>query len=501
MEVYKGEVLSEGIALGKVHIEKSGLARWIKKLSGNQDKKDLEQAIFDSIKQIEEIKKNNSENKDYLDIQTLLISDPVLKEKAFSLIEEGKSVSQSINQVLDEYAQSLTASTNQYLQERAIDILDIKNRILSNLNGGTRLTDDEQFIYYAKQLHPSFLIQNKKKILGIVTNSGGYSSHTAILCRQLNIPYLVGKIKSKEKDIIVIDTRKQQIIVNPELESLNHYEEIIKKLSKESFKAVPHKSVGFYANVSDNSELDKVMEYAFDGVGLYRTEMIFMNTNRPYTYEEQYEIYSEAVDKLAGKPIYFRTFDIGDDKQLSYVKSYKKGIDNYKNNPELFKTQIKALINANKFDNLGIMFPMIFNNQEFNYLRDLVLEIKKELGNTSKIKLGMMLETSEAIEKLNEFENVDFISIGTNDLVLSIYHINRNLQKEQLQKYIDDLVLKIAKVVEICDSKKINLSICGELAAITNALKRFIEIGVKNFSVAAPAIKVLNTVYKEFTSK
>ncbi len=501
MEVYKGDVLSEGIAVGKAYVEKSGFAKWVKKLGGKQDKKALERAINDSIKQIEEIKNNNAENQDYLNIQILLISDPILKEKTFNLLDAGMSASQSVDQVLDEYAQSLTSSTNQYLQQRAIDILDIKNRILSNLNGSDWRLADTHFIYYARQLHPSFLIQNKKKILGIVTNSGGYSSHTAILCRQLNIPYLVSKIKVKDEDLIVLDTRKQQIIVNPDQENLSHYEEIIKKLANESYQAVVHKDFGFYANVSDNSELDKVLEYNFDGVGLYRTEMIFMNTNRPYTYEEQYEIYSEAVEKLTFKPIYFRTFDIGDDKQLPYIKSYKKGIDNYKNNPVLFRTQIEALINANKYDNLGIMFPMIFNNEEFNYLRNWVLDIKKELGNTSQIKLGMMLETREAMEKLREFENVDFISIGTNDLVLSIYHINRNLQKEQMEKYINDLVSKIAEVVQICQDKGISLSICGELAAITNALKSFMKIGVKNFSVATPAIRVLNKVYKEFRVK
>lgn len=282
------------------------------------------------------------------------------------------------------------------------------------------------------------------------------------------------------------DTRKKQ-----------EYREWIELLSKEEYRAIAHPSFGFLANVSSNKELDKVMEYGFDGVGLYRTEMIFMNTLRPYTFEEQYEIYEDAVCRLQGKPICFRTFDIGDDKQLSYVQTYKKGVDNYIHNPLLFKTQIKALLKANRFNTMKIMFPMITSYQEFLFLKKWVLQIQQEMEDTGTVFIGMMLETKEALEKIEEFQGVDFISIGTNDLTEAIYQIERDDQRQQLKRYLSDLVEKLKKVVLFCQKNKIELSVCGELAAIPQAAKMFYQIGIKNLSVSPQAIKILNKVYKD----
>lgn len=496
MKFYKGEVLSEGIAVGKIFMPMEIKSK--KSLGVKLEKEKLLKALDLSLSQIEDLKIDNQEHLEYLNVQKLLIEDYTLKDKALAQIEKGNSAVDSLAIVLNQYAEELFACHNGYLQERASDILDIKNRIIGNLEEQNDFVEN-QFILYTKELRPSFLIQNKRKLLGVITNRGGYSSHGAILCRQLNIPYMIASINALNGSEAIIDTRKQKIIINPDQKDIDIYKEAIKSLALEEYDAIPHNPYGFYANVSDNLEIDKVLKYHFDGIGLYRTEFIFMNDNRPYSYEEQYAIYHEAVLRLEGKPICFRTFDIGDDKVLPYVKSVSKGIDNYLNNPDLFETQVKALLMANEYDNMKIMFPMIKSNNEFVFLKNWVNRIKEKYCKDKKVLIGMMLETKEAINALETFKDVDFISLGTNDLVLSIYHIERDEQHIKMQKYIHHLLDEIKRIVKFCDQNHIELSICGELAAIELALREFIKVGVKNFSVASPAIRVLNKVYKDIS--
>ena len=188
------------------------------------------------------------------------------------------------------------------------------------------------------------------------------------------------------------------------------------------------------------------------------------------------------------RPITFRTFDIGDDKQLPYLKADKKGIRNYKNYPDLFKDQVKALIRANRYQNMRIMFPMIESEEEFRYLKDLVVKYKNELGNKSYLKIGMMLETKEALNNLSSFIDVDFISLGTNDLTHELYNIDRSEVSNYLV-YIDNLIEELKRVVNHCKTYNIDLSICGELAGIPEVTNKLLEIGIRNFSVSAPLSK------------
>ncbi|MDE6656528.1 MAG: hypothetical protein K2J85_06020, partial [Anaeroplasmataceae bacterium] len=409
MSCFSGKVLSEGVAIGKAYI-----LNYQNPNHSNQEptieKDKLKKALIDSRNELEVLKKQNKENEDYISMQILLLSDPVLQSRANEAIDTGLSAEQSVSKVMQEYMNLLLSATSSYLKERAMDLSDIKERILKNLLGKKIKHPKKGFILVAEELYPSFLIQNKKNLLGIITRTGGYTSHGAILCRQFNIPYMVSDVEVEDGQTIILDTRKQLIISSPLEKELDDYNAIIHKLSLETYKAIEHGSFQFLANISDNSELDHVNQYGFDGVGLYRTEMIFMNSDRPLTFEEQYEIYSEAVEAMHHKPICFRTFDIGDDKQLSYIKSSRKGMANYLDNPELFKTQIKALIKANHYNTIKIMFPMIYTSSEFNYIKNWILEIQKEMEDTSHIQFGIMLETQEALLSIETFQEVDFIS-------------------------------------------------------------------------------------------
>ncbi|MDE7095471.1 MAG: hypothetical protein K2O23_03185, partial [Anaeroplasmataceae bacterium] len=392
MSCYSGKVLSEGVAIGIVHTLSYSTMNQVN-TDSTKEKEKLKKAIKNSIKELESLKKISKENEEYISMQILLLSDPTLLTKTCQEIDLGHSSSQSVEMVLNEIMTSLLDATSSYLKERVLDLSDIKERILRNLVGKKNLDIKTDFILVAEELHPSFLIQNKNQLLGVITYKGGYSSHGAILCRQFNIPYMVSNIEAKEGEMIILDTRKQQIITSPDEQEINHYQEVMHKLSKEVFEAIEHSPYQFLANVSDNSELERVQKYGFDGIGLYRTEMIFMNSDRPYTLEEQYEIYSEAIKAMQNKSICFRTFDIGDDKQVSYITASKKGVDNYIHNPIVFKTQIEAIIKANVYNNVKIMFPMIYSADEFDFLKKWVLQLQKEMKDTSYIEFGIMLET------------------------------------------------------------------------------------------------------------
>ena len=182
---------------------------------------------------------------------------------------------------------------------------------------------------------------------------------------------------------------------------------------------------------------------------------------------------------------------------MPYVTCLRKGVKNYIDNPLLFKTQIRALLEANENNTVKIMFPMIENYDEFVFLKRWVLNIKKIINNNSQIKIGMMLETKNALEHIHDFKDVDFISIGTNDLIFSVYKIGRDNQKNQLNDYLEDLANRLKNVVEFCENNNIELSVCGELASISHSLRKLMQIGIKNFSVAAHVVKLLNRIYKE----
>lgn len=496
MNSIKVKVLSEGIAIGHVQKLKFKVSNQTA-TEPNEEKEKLVLSIQKSIKEIEELKKTHQENEEYLAMQILLLSDSVLLNKASKEIEQGASAMDAISLVLGDYMNSLLDATSDYLKERVLDLSDVKERILKNLSGRRNEKYTKPFILIAEELYPSFLIQNRTMLLGVITKKGGYSSHSAILCRQFHIPYVIAE-SPIDSAFLIIDSRKQQIITDPSQEEIEEYEEILKKLSQETYEAVPHNPLQFLANVSDNSDLKKVVQYGFDGIGLYRTEMIFMHNNRPLSLEEQFEIYSEAVEVMQEKKICFRTFDIGDDKQLSYLKAHQKGVENYIHNPVLFKTQIEALLKANRYNSIKLLFPMIYSASEFSLLKRWVLQIQKEIRDISFVEFGIMLETKEALEQIETFTEVDFISIGTNDLVLDIFHIHRDDQTDVLNKYLNNLLGKLKKVVEFCEKNQIMLSVCGELAAIGSALREFIKIGIQNYSVAPSAIKVLNHIYKEF---
>jgi len=450
------DILVKGKAYGKV--------KNIRGYNYNSDGCFLD-AIDLSLKQIEMLKEKNPDKVNYLDVQSLLINDPVFKAEVLKLISLGNDSVFSVTCVLDGFIKPLMESNDEYLKERALDIEDVKNRVLNNLSSNELMVLDDKFVIVVDELHPSFLIENRNNILGVISRKGGSTSHSAILCKEFNIVYVVSDINLDDGDYVLID---DDIVVNPSYSIENN------KVINDS-EIIKHDGYGFYANVFDNSNLDKVSKY-FDGVGLYRTEFVLMKGL------DQVKTYKEALNKVGN--IIFRTFDVGDDKNISYIKTDKKGVCNYFDNLEVFLGQIRAFKEARvKY----IMFPMIRSKKEFNELKQMI---------DFDARVGMMLETKEALENINDFYDVDFISIGTNDLVYELYGIDRLNQVDDL-KYLDDLLIKLKTVVDFCNKHNIKLSLCGEIAGVEDISYRLFKIGIKNLSVSVNKFDVLVNAYKK----
>lgn len=487
------EILSNGFVMGTVKVLDS--FEIIKKPKNKEDEK--KQFLNSIDKSLNEI--NNMKDDSYLVIQRLMISDPTLKENGIKYIDEGKTAAEAINLVMEDVIKSLEESSSSYLKERANDIKDVTFRLISNLGNKKKQVYDKPYILYTDNLLPSYLINNKDYIIGVIAKSGGYTSHSAILCRSFDIPYVIADIECKDNDTICIDTRKNKIAVNPSFEDMERYIEEINSSKRFIKKAVLHPGFLFLANISSSHEIKNVLEYDFDGIGLFRTELIFMNSDRPLTFDEQFQIYSRVTHAMAERIVCFRTFDVGDDKKISYLNTNHKGFDNYLNNKEIFETQVKAMLAANLYSNVRIMFPMIETKKEFDYLREWVLRIAKE-NNYRKPLIGMMLETKNALINVREFTNTDFISLGTNDLCSELYHIDRENRMNNFNEFIDDLLEKLKDVVDFCNKRDICLSVCGELASVKEVALRFYKLGIKNLSVSSSCIQMLNNCYTEFIS-
>lgn len=492
---YQAEaILSQGVTVGKIHIMDKTEE---KESDSSNDYVRLDNAIKKSLDEIEEMKVKSPELSGYLVVQEFMISDPELKKRIVLMLDEGISVSRAVSAVMKEFIKGLAESTSGYLKERTNDMEDAARRILMNLSDTKVTTPDEPFILYTDKPYPSYLIHNKDKILGIISKTGGYTSHTAILARNYDIPFVISKEEFLEGEEVLIDTRKELIIKNPSSLQRN-----IKKDLKHK-RATLHAGYKFLANASSSLDVKKAMDYNFDGIGLFRTEMIFMNSNRPFTAIEQYRIYKDAVEALdKDKYIVFRTFDVGGDKQISYVHTNKKGIDNYKQNPYIFENQVMAILKIytdTKAD-IRIMFPMIFEPQEFDYLKSWVVDLASRFGYDVP-PLGMMLETENALNNIKEFKGIKFISIGTNDLVKDIYKIDRETAVDRLEEYKDDLIKRLTPVVEFAQRRNIMLSVCGELASIPEIAEEFYKIGIKNLSVSPSLVEMLNQAYIEYMNK
>lgn len=452
----------------------------------------------------------------------MILEDPVLSEQVTGKISELNCIAESaIEIVMDDMAEMFKAMDSEYMQERAVDMMDIKKRLIKNMSKKTESisTEGDKVILVAEELTPSDTLElDLSTVGGLLMEKGGVTSHTAILAQAMKIPAFVGCGKLlntlNNGQRILIDAETPIIITELTQEIESEYAEKIEILRIKELELktmIGQKSitldnieVEIGANIAGLEDLDSVIENDAEAIGLFRTEFIYMNRESAPSEEKQFDVYSKVLKKMNGKPVIFRTMDIGGDKEVPYLKMPKehnpflgyRAIRYCLNEPEIFKTQLRAIIRASVYGSAKIMFPMISSVHEFLKAKEIYEEVRRDLLNEgltleSKIPLGIMVEIpSVAIMARNFAKYVDFFSIGTNDLTQYTLAVDRqNEVISDLYDYFSPSVLFLIKhVIEVGKETNTWVGMCGSAAGDTDMIPLLLTWGIDEISMPASLI-------------
>ena len=433
----------------------------------------------------------------------------------------------------DNFAEMFAAMDDEYMKARSADVKDISERLVRNLSGegDNDLSSMEPSIIVADDLSPSETVQmDKEKILAFVTVHGSTNSHTAILARMMNIPALIGvpmDLNSLKTGMMaVVDGFSGQVIFEPEedvqketekrMQEEAEKQKLLEELKGKENITPDGRKINIYANIGSVGDLGYVMENDAGGIGLFRSEFLYLGRNDFPTEEEQFQAYKQAVQTMAGKKVIIRTLDIGADKQVEYINLGKeenpalgyRAIRICLKQPEIFKAQLRALFRAAVYGNLSVMYPMITSTEEVEKIYAIVAEVEEELKKQEvqyKIpEQGIMIETPAAVMISDRLaEMVDFFSIGTNDLTQYTLAIDR--QNEQLDDFYNphhEAVLRMIRmVVENAHKCGKWAGICGELGADLTLTEQFVRMGVDELSVAPSMILKLRKIVREMKAE
>lgn len=539
MQIYQGKSVYDGIAIGKIRVYKKG-EQQIKRVQVVDIELELErfeEAKASTINQIatlyEKAKKEMGEgNAAIFEVYEAILADDNYVSDITTLIEEkGYNAEYAVAVVKDKYLQMFAAMEDEYLKARALDIRDISERLLEALQKSEDFqTDDEEpVIIVSEELTPSEALQlDMSKVMGFVTVGGSIYSHTAILAKTRGIPALINvdiNIDASLDGMTAILNGEEGILcVEPEPKVLQEW---VQKqsaqrqpgqvdLSQHELEEVYEKlKINICANIGSLQDVESLKDMCIKGIGLFRSEFLFFERTDFPTEEEQFTSYRTVLEAMQGKRVVIRTLDIGADKQCEYFPMEAeenpalgmRGIRVSLEHIDIFKTQLKALLRASAFGNLGILYPMITSMEEIRLIKDVLEEAKAELtaeGNTfGSPAFGIMIETPAAamISDLLAQE-VDFFSIGTNDLTQ--YTLAMDRQSNKLENYYDSyhpaILRMIRYITESAHNAGIPVSICGELSADTVLTEEFIWMGVDELSVAPGMIPVLQKKLVELSN-
>ena len=538
MQVYSGKSVFGGIAIGKISVYKKN-EQQVKRVRTEDTKGELaryEAAKAAAVEQLQELyqkalKEVGEANAAIFEIHQMMLDDGDYNESVENIIETQKvNAEYAVAVTGDNFAQMFRAMDDDYMRERAADVKDISERVLSVLHGGQKrkVVTDEPVIIVADDLAPSETVQlEKDMVLSFVTVHGSVNSHTAILARTMAIPALIGTEELPLDDTVdgklaVVDGLNGKIYVEPDAQTLEEMKkrrqaeqekkELLQLLKGKENVTLDGKKIMLYANIGNIKDLATVIQNDAGGIGLFRSEFIYLEKDQYPTEEEQFSIYKTAVETMAGKRVIIRTLDIGADKQCEYFKMDKeenpalgyRAIRICLTRPEIFKTQLRALFRASAYGNLAIMYPMITSLWEVKRIKEIVEEVKAELtaeqlefGNPQQ---GIMIETPAAVMMSGELaKEVDFFSIGTNDLTQYTLAIDR--QNPKLDKFYDAhhpaVLSMIRMTVENAHKAGIWAGICGELGADTSLTKEFLAMGVDELSVSPGSILPIRKIILE----
>lgn len=539
MQTFHGKSVFGGIAIGRILIYKKQEQQVIRRKITDCDAeirrfRESRDKVIEQLKELYEValKKIGESEAAIFEIHQMMLEDMDYNESIESII-----ISQEVNAEYavaatgDNFAQMFSNMDDDYMRGRAADVKDVSERLLGNLTGNENgnFSLEGPSIIVAEDLVPSETVQlDKEKVLAFVTAKGSVNSHTAILARTMNIPALVGVELSEEEmgqmdgKIGIVDGFTGNFHLDPE-EALSN--ELQKRMNAEDEKkrllkdlrgkaniTLDGKEIKLYANIGNSKDLAMVLQNDAAGIGLFRSEFIYLEKKEYPTEEEQFTIYKTVAQTMAGKKVIIRTLDIGADKQADYFKLDKeenpamgcRAIRICLTRPEIFKTQLRALFRASAFGNIAIMYPMIISVEEVRRIREITKQVEEELKEQGiaygLVEQGIMIETPAAVMVSEELaKEVDFFSIGTNDLTQYTLAIDR--QNPQLDEFYDahhPAVLRmIQMVIENAHKAGIWVGICGELGADAELTSTFLKMGVDELSVSPGYILPLRKIIRE----
>lgn len=501
----------------------------------------LDKALEISKQELEKIKAHTlkeigEEHAEIFSAHLLVLSDPELIGPMQDKINEEKiNAEAALDEVATMFIEMFKAMDNEYMRERAADIQDVTKRVMSHLLGVTfpdPALIDEQVVVIAEDLTPSDTAQlNREFVKGFATDIGGRTSHSAIMARSLEIPAVVGtkSITSsvQKNDLIIVDGLDGNIIINPSDEEIQAYkqkqanfakkQEEWAKLKDEPSFTKDGEQVELAANIGTPDDVEGVLNNGGEGVGLYRTEFLYMGKSELPSEDEQFDAYKSVLEKMDGKPVVVRTLDVGGDKEISYLDLPKelnpflgyRAIRFCLENEHVFRPQLRALLRASVYGNLKIMFPMIATIEEFRQAKALLMEEKESLKNdgievSDDIEIGIMVEIPSTAVIAKQFaKEVDFFSIGTNDLIQ--YTMAADRMNEQVsylyQPYNPAILNLINTVIEAAHAEDKWVGMCGEMAGDSIAIPLLVGLGLDEFSMSATSILPARTQLLNLSKK
>ncbi len=537
MEVYQGKSVFGGIAIGRISVHKKD-EQQVKRVRIEDSEQEIlryRQAKQTAMEQLQglyqkALKEVGEANAAIFEIHQMMLEDDDYNESVENIIRmQQVNAEYAVASTGDNFAQMFSAMDDDYMRARSADVKDISERVLSVLGGRATgiAASGKPVIIVADDLAPSETVQlNKDLVLSFVTVHGSVNSHTAILARTMSIPALIGTAIPLTDDIDgkvgIVDGKNGCIYVDPDEDTLGRMQqlkleeqekkELLQTLKGRENITIDGKKIMLYANIGNSKDLAAVLQNDAGGIGLFRSEFIYLERDTFPTEEEQFQIYRTVAETMAGKPVIIRTLDIGADKKCDYFEMEPeenpamgcRAIRICLTRPEIFKTQLRALFRASAFGNISIMYPMIISVDELRKIKTIVAEIRQELTEQGvtfgEPKQGIMIETPAAVMMSEELaKEVDFFSIGTNDLTQYTLAIDR--QNPKLDAFYDPhhpaVLRMIQMVVENAHKAGIWAGICGELGADTTLTRRFLAMGVDELSMSPGSILPVRKIILE----
>lgn len=537
MMKFTGKSVYKGIVMGPVAVLKNNdeVVKRKKIEDADEEIKRVEEAAAQAAEQLQKlyekaVKEVGEASAAIFEVHQMMLEDDDYRDAIQNMIRTEMVNAEYATAVTgDNFAEMFSSMDDEYMRARAADIRDISNRLVRNLQGGMELdfAEMDPSIIIADDLSPSETVQmDKEKILAFVTVHGSTNSHTAILARMMNIPALIGvnmnlgEIQNGMRAIV--DGFKGEVVFDPTEELCSETEvrikeekeklQLLQTLKGKENVTLDGKKIHIYANIGSVGDVGYVLENDAGGIGLFRSEFLYLGRDDFPAEEEQFQAYKQVVQTMAGKKVIIRTLDIGADKQVDYFNLGKednpamgyRAIRICLKQPDIFKTQLRALLRAAVFGNLSIMYPMITSVEEVKRIYEIVEEVKQEL-DTAQIPFkipeqGIMIETPAAVMISDELaELVDFFSIGTNDLTQYTLAIDR--QNEKLDDFYNPhhkaILRMIRMVVDNAHKAGKWAGICGELGADLSLTETFVRMGVDELSVAPSMVLKLRKTIRE----